>query len=105
EEAIAALEHVSREFARRQIPFHAAMAGLELAVLYLEEGRTAEVRKLAEELLAIFKAQQVHRGALAALALFCEATRKEAATVELARRLGDYLYRAQHQPELKFEES
>ncbi|HEV8582133.1 MAG TPA: helix-turn-helix domain-containing protein, partial [Thermoanaerobaculia bacterium] len=100
EEAISALEHVSREFARRQIPFDAALAGLELAVLYLEEGRTAEVRRLAEELLAIFKAQQVHRHALAALTLFCQAARKETATVELARRLGDYFYRAQHNPEL-----
>ena len=104
EKAIAALEHVSRELARRQIPFDAALAGLELAVLYLEEGRTAEVRKLAEELLAIFKAQKVHREALAALTIFCKAAAKEAATVELARRLGDFLYRAQHDHELRFEE-
>jgi tetratricopeptide (TPR) repeat protein len=105
EEAIAALEHVSREFAQRRIPFDAALAGLELAVLYLEEGRTAEVRTLAEELLAIFRAQKVHREALAALTLFCRAARSETATVELARRLGDFLYRAQHQPDLHFEES
>jgi tetratricopeptide (TPR) repeat protein/transcriptional regulator with XRE-family HTH domain len=103
EEAIAALEHVSREFARRQIPFDAALAGLELAALYLEEGCTGEVRALAEELLAIFKAQEVHRGALAALALFSKAAAKETATVELARRLVEYLYRAQHEPELRFE--
>src|SRR6185295_9954647 len=38
EEAIAALEHVSRELAGRQVPFAGALAGLELAVLYLEEG-------------------------------------------------------------------
>ena len=105
QEAVAALEHVHREFARRQIPFDAALAGLELAVLYLEEGRTAVVRALAEELLAIFEAQKVHRGALAALTLFCEAARKETATVELARRLGNFLYRAQHRPDLRFEES
>jgi len=104
EKAIAALEHVSRELARRQIPFDAALAGLELAVLYLEEGRTAEVRKLAEELLAIFKAQKVHREALAALTIFCKAAAKETATVHLVRRLRDYLYRAQHRPDLRFEE-
>jgi transcriptional regulator with XRE-family HTH domain len=105
EEAIAALEHVCGEFARRQIPFDAALAGLELAVLYLEEGRTAEVRRLAEELVAIFKAQQVHRHALAALTLFCKAAAQETATVDLARRLSDFLYRAQHDPELRFETS
>jgi len=102
EEAIAALEHVSRELARRQIPFDAALAGLELAVLYLEEGRTAEVRELSEELLAVFKAQDVHRHALAAMTMFWKAARQEAVTVALARRLGDYLYRAQHRPELRF---
>ncbi len=58
---------------------------------------------LAEELLAIFRAQKVHREALAALTLFYQAARKETATAELARRLGDYLYRAQHRPELRFE--
>ena len=31
--------------------------------------------------------------------LFCEAAEKEAATVELARRVVEFLYRAQHQPE------
>ncbi|HEV8582135.1 MAG TPA: helix-turn-helix domain-containing protein [Thermoanaerobaculia bacterium] len=102
-EAIAALEHVSREFAQRQIPFYAALAGLELAVLYLEEGRTVEVRKLANELLAIFKAQKVRREASAALTLFCKAAAKETATADLARRLGDFLYRAQHNPELRFD--
>jgi tetratricopeptide (TPR) repeat protein len=103
QEAVAILEQVTREFARLQIPFDAALAGLELAALYLEEGRTAEVRALAEELLAIFKAQAVHREALAALALFCKAAAKETATVELARRLVEFLYRAQHDPELRFE--
>ncbi len=103
QEAIAALEQVTREFTRFQIPFDAALAGLELAALYLEEGRAAEVRSLADELVAIFKAQAVHREALAALTLFYKAAAKETATAELARRLGDYLYRAQHDPELQFE--
>jgi hypothetical protein len=45
----------------------------------------------------------VHREALAALKLFCEAVEEETATAELARRIVGYLYRAQHQPELRFE--
>ncbi len=105
QEAIAALEQVTREFTRFQIPFDAALAGLELAALYLEEGRAAEVRSLADELVAIFKAQAVHREALAALTLFYKAAAKETATAELARRLVGYLYRAQHEPELRFEVS
>jgi transcriptional regulator with XRE-family HTH domain len=104
QEAIASLEQVSREFTQLNIPHDAALASLELAVLYLEEGRTAEVRQLVDELLPIFKAQEVYREALAAVTLFGHAARRETATVELARRLLDYLYRAQHDPELRFEE-
>jgi tetratricopeptide (TPR) repeat protein len=102
-EAIAALEHVSRDLIRLQIPSDAALASLELAVLYLEEGRTAEVRALALALAWIFDAEGVHPGTLAALRLFCQAAKKETATVELAQRLVDFLYRAQHDPELRFE--
>ncbi len=103
EEAITALEQVCEEFTSREIPYDAALATLELATLYLEEGRTAEVRKLASGLKWIFEAEGIEREALAALRLFYEAAEKEAATVELTRRMVSYLYRAQHDPELRFE--
>ena len=67
EEALPALEQVRRYFTTEQIAYDAALASLEVAVLYLEAGRTGEVRTLAEEMLWIFKAQGVHREALAAL--------------------------------------
>ena len=103
EEAVAALEQVSRDFSSREIPFDAALATLELAALYLEEGHTAEVRRLALALAWIFKAEAVHRSALAALRLFYDAAEKESVTVELVRRIGDYLYRAKENPDLQFE--
>lgn len=60
-------------FISQGIGYDAAMASLDLAVLYLRQGRTAEVRRLAEEMLPLFEAQDVHREALAALSLFLEA--------------------------------
>ncbi|MFY9824618.1 MAG: helix-turn-helix domain-containing protein [Thermoanaerobaculia bacterium] len=102
EQAVAALEQVSRDFTSKEIPYDAALATLELAVLHLEERRTAEVRRLALTLAWIFKMEEVHREALAALRLFCDAAEEEAATVELARQVGDYLYRAQRNPDLRF---
>lgn len=87
EEAILGLEQVRRELTAREIPFDAALASLDLAVLYLEEGRTAEVKELAREMAEIFKAQGIAREALAALTLFVEAAQKETATVELVRRV------------------
>jgi tetratricopeptide (TPR) repeat protein/DNA-binding XRE family transcriptional regulator len=103
DEAIAALEQVREEFNTREIPSDAALASLELATLYLEEGRTAEVRLVASELKWIFEAEGIEREALAALLLFYEAAEQEAMTVELARRMVSFLYRAQHDPELRFE--
>jgi tetratricopeptide (TPR) repeat protein/transcriptional regulator with XRE-family HTH domain len=103
EEAIAALEQVSRDFSSLEIPSDAALATLELSVLYLEDGRTAEVRRLALGLAWILKTEALHSQALAALRLFYDAAEKEAVTLDLARRIGDYLYRAQANPDLRFD--
>jgi transcriptional regulator with XRE-family HTH domain len=85
EEAISRLMQARREFSDRGIAYNAALASLDLAVLYLEEGRTGEVKELAREMAEIFKAQGIAREALAALTLFVEAAQKETATVELVR--------------------
>ncbi|HEV2851316.1 MAG TPA: helix-turn-helix transcriptional regulator [Thermoanaerobaculia bacterium] len=87
EEAIAGLEQVRREFTVRQLPYDAARASLELAALWLEEGRTAEVRELSVAMVWIFKAQGIARETLAALAIFRDAAQKETATVELVRHV------------------
>jgi tetratricopeptide (TPR) repeat protein len=104
EHALRALSRVRAEFATRGIAYDAALATLEVAVLYLERGRAREVKMLAREMAPIFVAQGVHREALAALKLFCEAAENEWATVELAQRVVEYLYRARHNPSLRFEE-
>jgi transcriptional regulator with XRE-family HTH domain len=102
-EALPALEQVRRYFSASQIAYDAALASLEIAVFYLEEERTGEVKRLAEEMLWIFNSQGVHKEALAALRLFCEAAGREEATADLARRVVDYLVRARNNPGLRFE--
>jgi tetratricopeptide (TPR) repeat protein len=103
EDAIAGLEQVRRAFADHELPYDAALASLDLAMLWLQAGRTAEVRALAVEMEAIFRAKKIHREALAALLLFCDAAKREAATAELARRVHEYLLKARYNPELRFE--
>lgn len=105
QEAMAALAQVRQDFASREIAYDSALVTLELIVLYLEENRFAEVRTLARQILWLFQAQGVHREALAALRLFCEAAEQEEATLELAQQLVCYLYRARHDPDLRFETS
>ena len=103
-EAIAALSQVRDYFDRERIPFDFALASLELAVSYLVEGHTRRVRELADEMLWIFQDQRVQKHALAALSVFCQAARLNAADEAWTRRLVKYLYRAQHNPSMRFEE-
>jgi hypothetical protein len=79
------------------------MVSLELATLYAELGRFSHMRRLADEMLPIFRAQDIHREALAALVVFQQAARMENVTLELAREIAAYLDRARGQPELRFE--
>lgn len=60
------------------------------------------MRRIAEEMVPIFAAQDVHREALAALALFQEAARQDQLTVEKVREVTDYLRTARREPELRF---
>jgi transcriptional regulator with XRE-family HTH domain len=103
QEARAKLGQALREFAARGKGYDSALVALELAVLLLEEGRRAEVRALAGELLWVFTDKGIHREALAALTLFRRAVEAETLSLEQARRLLAYLERARHDPRLRFE--
>jgi tetratricopeptide (TPR) repeat protein len=102
-DAVAALERVRRDFADRHLAFPFALANLDLALLYRDQGRLPEVCELAGEMLKIFQTAVVHREALAAVVLFREAAEKGDVTVRLVRRLQDYLKQAQQDPELRFD--
>ena len=86
-EAIAGLEQVREDFTVHKQPYNAALSSLDLAVLWLKEARTGEVKELALTLGWIFTAKGITREALAALSLFCEAAIQESATVELAQKV------------------
>jgi tetratricopeptide (TPR) repeat protein len=103
EKALAALSQVRRHFEAEQIAYDYALVSLELATLHLEQGRTGLVKALAAEMLWVFEGQKVHEEALAALALFVHAAGKEEAQADWTRRLVKYLYRAQYNPDLRFE--
>lgn len=97
-----ALSSAQRDFLEQEIAYDAALVSLELAALLLQEGRTDEVRELAREMIPIFHAQDVHREALAALAIFQAAAAVDAATVELAREVAAFLVEARNDPERRF---
>jgi tetratricopeptide (TPR) repeat protein len=102
EAAEASFAAVRDGFVREGAGYDAAMVCLDLALLYAREGRTGELRRLAEEMHPIFEAEDVHREAVAALLLFQDAARRETLTVEVLEKLATYLKDAQSDPALRF---
>lgn len=88
------LTNVRQTFLDEGNAFDAALASLDLSISYLAEGKTAEVRELADEMVTVFRDLDVAREPLAALLLFQEAARQETATAELAREVAASLARA-----------
>jgi tetratricopeptide (TPR) repeat protein len=83
-------------FVEQRNGYDAAMASLDLALLYLKGGRTADVLPLAEEMVALFEAQDVHREALAAVFLFQEAAQRTEVTAAMVRELAGRLEAVRH---------
>ncbi|HEX5717596.1 MAG TPA: hypothetical protein VF179_15665 [Thermoanaerobaculia bacterium] len=103
EEAESKLRELRDTFVEHRLGYDASIVTLDLAALYLEQGRTAEVRRLAEEALPVLLAQDIHREAMAALIAFHQATEIERATPGMVQQVAAYLHRARKNPELRFE--
>jgi tetratricopeptide (TPR) repeat protein len=100
---IARLARVRGEFAARNMGYDTALASLELAASYAQEGRADQVKTLARHMAPIFQAHEVHREALAVLSLFRQAAERERVTEGFAREVLLYLWKARYNPELRFE--
>lgn len=98
EEGERVLLGVRDEFIAAGNRYDTALVSLELAAEYLEQGRSADARRLAAETLPIFQSLEVHREALAALIAVQRAIELETATAELVRELLGTLQRARNGP-------
>ncbi len=97
------LREVRRRLLEEGRGFDAALVTLDLANFYLQQGRRAEVKQLATEMLALFLSRDIHRHAMAALSVFQQAAEMETATPGLVREIAAYLRRARRNPALRFE--
>jgi tetratricopeptide (TPR) repeat protein len=91
--AEAAFREVQREFLERHMGYDAALVSLDLALLYAQENCTADLKRLAAELMPIFESRDVHREAIVALLMFQRACEEEKLTVDLVRKFAEYLRR------------
>jgi tetratricopeptide (TPR) repeat protein len=94
---------VRQEFLRLGQVYEAALVGLELAALWLRQGRAGEVQELAEEMHAIFEYLGIHVEAARALQFVREACRVRAVTVSMIERVRSFLERLPWHPGLRFE--
>lgn len=101
-EALAVLSWVQEQLKERRIAYDYALVSLEMGEVLLAQGLYSEVQSLALEMEWIFTSEGIHAEATRALDLFRRAVEGQNATPELARSVVRYLYRAQHNPELKF---
>ena len=102
DQAEAAFREVRQAFIELGLDYEVAMVSLDLASTYALQGRTGDLRQVAEETLAIFQARNIHREAMAALLVFCSAARLDQAGIELVREVSEFLKRARNNPELRF---
>jgi tetratricopeptide (TPR) repeat protein len=91
ERAESILLDVRKELVEQSIGYDAALLSLDLARIYARQGRGAEMRRLAEEMIPIFQSRDIHREAIAALVVFQRAAEMERVTVGLVQELTDYL--------------
>ena len=87
------------------IGYDAALVSLDLASLYLRQGKSEAVARLAQEILPIFKSRDVHREAIAALIVFQKAVERDTVNVQLVAEIERYLRQARNNPTLRFEPS
>jgi hypothetical protein len=102
EQAVTAFREVRGAFLEMGLDYDAALASLDLAGVLVQKARSADVRCLAEEMLAVFSGREIHREAMAALLFFCHAARVGEAGIDLVRSVADFLKSARTHPEMRF---
>ena len=103
DEAAAALTEAIDGFAEAELPYEVANTSLDLALVYAEANRFADVRRVAAETLVLFRSLGVEREAIAAWLVFQQAAEAEAVTLALIERLARYYAEAKLRPDLAFE--
>ncbi|MFY9821597.1 MAG: tetratricopeptide repeat protein [Thermoanaerobaculia bacterium] len=83
--------------------YDAALLGLELAAVWLRQGRIAEVRTLAEEMYETFELLEIRQAAQHALYFVREACRRQRLTVPMIQRVRSFMEQVTRNPGLRFE--
>ncbi len=102
EQAEVAFREVRDAYIQLGLDWDAALVSLELTGLYVRQGRTADVLHLAEEMLAVFGASDIHREALRALSYLSSAAHLEEVEIALVQEVSDFMKELRTNPSLRF---
>lgn len=96
--AEATFQQIRQDLDDAGLPYQAALASLDLAGVWMRQGRTPEVRSLVPEMVSTFRVLGVEREALSALYLLQDALERDQATLEILKLVGGILRRLQNEP-------
>ena len=85
-------------FLEAEQPYDSALVSLDLAAVWLRQGRTSDIVELVDEMVAVFRARNIQREAIAALLMLREALQKDQATSALLQTVSAGLRRLERSP-------
>ncbi len=99
--AEATFQQIREDLNDAGLGYQAALVSLDLAGVWLHQGRSTEVRSLVSEIVASFQVLGVEREALSAIHLLQDALERDQATLEVVRLVGGILRRLQNEPVMR----
>jgi tetratricopeptide (TPR) repeat protein len=93
--AEAALRQAKEEFEAEGLIYDGALISFDLAAVWLRLGRTADVHRLASEMLDTFRTRYIAREALASLLMLRDAAGRNEATLDLIELVASVFERAE----------
>ena len=99
----AALSEARASFLEHNQGYNAALVGLDLAAVWLDRGKNAEVKELAADMLATFRKLGIQREAVRALDYLNRACDKQRVTPHIVRHVSRFLKKLEREPQLRFQ--
>lgn len=97
-EAEQAFQEVRAGFAEVGVTYDIALVSLELAEIWLDQGRTLEIQSLLDETVMAFQTRGIRREAIATLLMLRESVERQSVTATLLRTAADTLDKLCNEP-------
>jgi tetratricopeptide (TPR) repeat protein len=92
------LSCLREEYRKADLAYDAALVSLDLAALWLRQGRTAEITGVVDEIITVLRARGIQREALGALLMLRRALETDRVTATLLQTVTTELWRLERLP-------